>query len=162
MEFRVEPALPAAFEVLERKVERGQRGRRLAISRFRFRQSRPDERLKGPDVILLKQGGGPPDIREANFRGAGAQFHPGFQEGSESDPQGDAMLMRDAGQRLGERGRAIDIPADDLEHGAVHQAIGRGCEMAQFRDTRRRRVGDLPGAIDLAERPKRDRQIDRR
>ena len=34
--------------------------------------------------------------------------------------------------------------------------------MAQFRDSRRRRVGDLAGAIDLAERPKRDRQIDRR
>ena len=72
------------------------------------------------------------------------------------------MLVRDAGQRPGERGRAIDLPADDLEHGAVHQAICRGREMAQFRNSRRRRVGDLAGAIDLAERPKRDRQIDRR
>ena len=67
MEFRVEPALSAAFEVLERTVERGKRGRRFAVSRFRFRQSRPDERLKGADVVLLKQGGGPPDIREAGF-----------------------------------------------------------------------------------------------
>ena len=72
------------------------------------------------------------------------------------------MLVRDAGHRLGERGRAIDIPGDDLEHGAVHQAIGRGREMVQFRDSRRRRVGDLPGAIDLAERPQSDRQIDGR
>ena len=72
------------------------------------------------------------------------------------------MLVRDAGQRPGERGRAIDLPADDLEHGAVHQAICRGREMVQFRDSRRRRVDDLAGAIDLAERPKRDRQINRR
>ena len=94
VEFRVEPALSTAFEILERMIEGGERGRRLAISRFRFRQSSPDQRLKRPDIIPLKQGGGPPEIRETDIRDAGAQFHPSFQECAESNPQGDAMLIR--------------------------------------------------------------------
>ena len=55
------------------------------------------------------QNGGPPDIRETDFRGAEREFHPGFQEGP-SDPQGVPVLMRDPGQRLGERGRASTGP----------------------------------------------------
>src|SRR5215471_9012676 len=81
VDFRVEPALSATFEVLERVSQRGERSRRLAISRLR--QSRPDQRLKRPDIIPLKQGGGPPEIHETDIRNAGAQFYPGFQEGAE-------------------------------------------------------------------------------
>ena len=72
VEFRVEPALSAAFEILERMIEGGERGRRLAISRFRFRQSRPDQRQKRPDIVSLKQGIGSPEIRKTDFRDAGA------------------------------------------------------------------------------------------
>ena len=127
---------------------------------FRLGQSRPDERLKGPDTTLLKQLGAAPDICKTVSGRTGMQLHPPLQEGAESDPQSDAMLMRDARHRAGERGRAIDPPGDDLEHGAVHQAVGRGREMAQSCDSRRRRVGKLAGAVDFAERPERDRQID--
>jgi IS5 family transposase len=110
----------------------------------------------------LKQGRGPAHVRETDFRRAGSQFRPGFQEGPESDPQGNPMLVSDAGKRFGQRGGAVDIPADDLEHGVVHHPVCRGREVSQFRDSLGRRVGELSRAIDLAERPKHDRQIDHR
>ena len=64
--------LSCAIEVLERLLECGQSGFRLAIPRFRFRQSCPDERLKSPDAILMKQGGSPAHIQETDFRDAGS------------------------------------------------------------------------------------------
>ena len=53
VDLRIEPALSCASEILERLIERGQSGFRLPIPRFRFRKSRPDERLKSADAILL-------------------------------------------------------------------------------------------------------------
>ena len=47
------PALSRASEILERLIERGQSGSCLPIPRFGFRKSRPDERLKCTDAILL-------------------------------------------------------------------------------------------------------------
>src|SRR5271157_174057 len=105
----VKPALCCAIEVLKRLIDCCQSGFGLTISRFRFRQSCLDERLKGPDSILLKQGGRPAHVQKTIFRGAGSQFHPGFQEGPKSDPQADPVLVRDSGKRSGERSRAVDI-----------------------------------------------------
>ena len=70
------------------------------------------------------------------------------------------MLMRDAGQRFGQRRGAVDIPGDDLEHRAVHEPECRGGEVSQNRYSPGCRVDKLSRAIDLAERPKHDRQID--
>ena len=73
------------------------------------------------------------------------------------------MLVRDAGKRFGERGGAVDIPADDLEHGAVHQPVCRGREVPQCRRNRVAvAVDELARASDLAERPEHDRQIGHR
>ena len=49
----VEPAVSCASEILKRLIERGQSGFCLPIPRFRLRKSRPDERLKSADAILL-------------------------------------------------------------------------------------------------------------
>jgi len=54
VDLRIEPLLSGAIEVLERLLECGQSGFRLAVSRFRFCQSCLDERLKGAHAILLK------------------------------------------------------------------------------------------------------------
>ncbi len=53
VDLRIEPALSCASEILKRLIERGQSGFRLSIPRFRFRKSRPNERLKSADAILL-------------------------------------------------------------------------------------------------------------
>ena len=59
----VKPALSCAIEVLKRLIDCCQSGIGLTISRFRFRQCCIDERLKGPDSILLKQGGRPAQFK---------------------------------------------------------------------------------------------------
>src|SRR5271157_635269 len=125
----VKPALSCAIKVLKRLMDCCQSGFGLTISRFRFRQSRPDERLKGPDAILLKQGSRPAHVQETSFRGARSQFHPGFQEGPESDPKGDSMLVGETGKLFDQRRGAVDIPADNLEHDAMHQPHCRGFEV---------------------------------
>ena len=47
--------------------------------------------------LFSKLTGGSAHIQETDFREAGSRLHPGLQEGPESDPQGDPMLVRDSG-----------------------------------------------------------------
>jgi hypothetical protein len=90
------------------------------------------------------------------------QFHPGFRERPETDPQADPMLVCDAGERFGDRRRAAGISSDNLEHHIVHEPISRARKVLQLLGSRRHRAHELSRAIDLAERPKRDGQIGHR
>src|SRR5271165_4195684 len=58
------------------------------------------------------------------------------------------------------RGAARSTFRDDLAHRAVHEPECRGGEVSQNRYSPSCRVDKLSRAFDLAERPKRDRQID--
>ena len=96
---------PVRSKSVERMIERGERGRRLAISRFRLRQRRPDQRLESPDFIRVEQGGGSPHIRKSDTGTPERNSTQASRNAPKANPQGDPMLMRDAGQRLGERAR---------------------------------------------------------
>ena len=72
------------------------------------------------------------------------------------------MLAREAGEFEGVRRGARVVATHQFEQGRVHSSKRERADMGEVRDPRLHAVDERNRAIDLAERPRRNRQIGHR
>ena len=162
MQFCFERAIAQAIARRQRFVEDRNRARSDRLPGLRPRPARSSKARRTADVLFAQQIDAAAHVPEPVGGRAAVRSRPTLEKHAERAKHGQVMLARETGEFEDVRRGARVVATHQFEESRVQSCKRERADMGEVRDPRLHAVDERNRAIDLAERPRRDRQIDHR